>query len=67
MTKQVSSYLMRINRNVTFSALFNAHLSQETSGELITAGQLEGTPIHLQLVANIEVVNGVELVIVRWW
>ena len=60
-------YLVWINGNVTFSALLNAHLRQETSGELVTAGQLESAPVHLQLVANIEVINGVELVIVRWW
>ena len=58
---------MRINGNVTFSALINAHLRQETGSKLVTTGQLESAPVHLQLIANIEVVNGVELVIVWRW
>ena len=58
---------MGINWDVTFSALFDAHLSEEIGGELVTTGQFEGTAIHLELVANIEIVNSVELMIIWWW
>ena len=65
--RRVKTHLMGINWNVTFSALFDAHLGEEIGGELVTTGQFEGTAIHLELVANIEIVNSVELMIIWWW
>ena len=65
--KRVKTYLVRINWNITFSALVDTHLSEEIGGKFVTTGQFEGTAVHLELVANIKIVNSVELVVIWCW
>ena len=57
---------MRINWDGAWSADFDAHLVQKLGGELVAIGQFERSPVHLELVANVEVVDRVEGVVVRW-
>ena len=47
--------------------LYYYHLFEEISGEGVASSKLEGTAIHLQFISNIEIINGIEFIVIWWW
>ena len=43
------------------------HLFEEISSERVASSKLEGAAIHLQFISNIEIINGIEFIVIWWW